>query len=167
MHEEIISKLNNALATLQVHKANIQGAHWNMRGCHVFLFMHRYFDEMYAGNAAHIDFIAEAIRILGQNPNYTLTKFLARSYISEASLEQVIDFKKVLKKALEDNQRMLELSKKLFSASAAYPDINDYAAGMVADFGKRIWFLKSSIMEDKMEEKKEEPTEEGSSYDED
>ena len=166
MHEEISSKLKNTLATLQVHRANIQGAHWNMRGCHSFLTFHKYFDQMYEENSAHIDFIAEAIRILGQNPNYTLTKFLARSYISEATPEQVIDFEKTLKKALEDNQRMLELSKKLFSSSAAYPDINDYAAGMVADFGKRVWFLKSSIVEE-MEEKKEEPNEESSSYEED
>ena len=143
--EEINRKLNFLLANLQVQRANIQAAHWNLRGCHSFIPMHTYFGELYDGNSAHIDMVAELIRINGGSPFTTFSRYLRRATIQEVSEMETMDIDAALKKMVNDNTFVLSQSKEIFKASSEAADINDYMAIMISDYGKRQWFIKSSL----------------------
>ena len=55
-------------------------------------------------------------------------------------------------KLATDTQKILDLLKELFGDSESEPDVNDYIAAMIDDFGKRMWFLTSSYPISKQEE---------------
>ena len=160
--EEITRKLNFLLANLQVQRANIQAAHWNLRGCHSFIPMHTYFGELYDCNTAHIDMIAEFIRINGGSPFTTLSRYLRRATIQEVSEMETMEIDTALRKMFNDNTFILSQSKEIFDMTDKQAiDVGDYMATIVADYGKRQWFIKSSLpakisVEAPAEEEKEE-----------
>ena len=143
--EEIIGKLNILLANLYVQRANIQAVHWNLRGCHAFLTFHNYFGELYDYNSTHIDMIAEFIRIYKYNPIHSLATFLETASIEEIEHEDTLDIDKAIEKSIDDNNIIISALSELFDATTSELDIGDYMATMQSDFGKRNWFLRSSM----------------------
>ena len=160
--EDITRKLNFLLANLQVQRANLQAVHWNLRGCHSFLTFHGYFGGLYDANTGHIDMIAELVRIHRGSPFISFSRYLRRATISEVSERESMDIEAALNKAFRDNLDIMGQIKDLFDSTATNaPDINDYMALMSGDYGKRQWFLTSSMSSSvpavpKMEEKEEE-----------
>ncbi len=142
--EELISKLNTLLSSIYVQRANIQAAHWNIKGCHAFITFHNYYGELYDYNSTHIDMLAEFVRIYGGTPTSTLTAFLVQSTVSEASAPAVNDVQASIQENLLSNANIHAQLMGVFKASDEAPDVNDYMAAMIADFGKRSWFLRSS-----------------------
>ena len=164
--EELIRKLNFLLANLQVQRANIQAAHWNIRGCHSFIPLHTYFGELYDCNSAHIDAIAEFIRINKGDPFITFSRYLRRATIQEVVETETTDIDSALRKMFNDNTFILSQSKEIFDMTDKQAiDVGDYMATMVADYGKRQWFLSSSIKSSLRKE--ETPSEESLEEDED
>lgn len=159
--EELIRKLNFLLANLQVQRANIQAAHWNIRGGHAFIPLHTYFGELYDCNSTHIDTIAEFIRINKGSPFTTFSRYLRRATIQEVNEIDTIDIDSALRKMFNDNTFILSQSKEIFDMTDKQAiDVGDYMATMVADYGKRQWFLSSSIKSSlRKEEEKESPEE--------
>ena len=153
--EEIISKLNTLLANLYVQRANIQAVHWNIRGCHAFITFHTYFGELYDLNSTHIDMIAEFIRIQRGGPIHSLSAFLETTNIEEIEHEDTLDVDKAIEKAINDNNIILPELVEIFDLTASELDIGDYMAVMQSDFGKRNWFLRSSMSKKKSPEKKD------------
>ena len=143
--EEINRKLNFLLANLQVQRANLQAAHWNLRGCHSFIPIHKYLGELYEANSEHIDMVAELIRIHDGTPFTTFSRYLRRATIQEIVEAEMMEADAVLKKAYNDNTFVLSGAKEIFKETGEMADVNDYMALMVADYGKRQWFIKSSI----------------------
>ena len=152
--EEIIGRLNTLLANLYVQRANIQAVHWNLRGCHSFITFHNYFGELYDANSTHIDMIAEFIRIYRYNPIHSLDAFLETASIEEIEHEDTLDVDSAIEKAIDDNNIILPALTDIFDLTTSELDIGDYMATMQSDFGKRNWFLRSSMK--KKEEVKEE-----------
>lgn len=143
--EENIRKLNFLLSNLQVQRANLQAAHWNLRGCHSFITFHNYYGELYDLNTGHIDIIAEFIRIYNGDPFITFSRYVRRATIEEVTQEQTQEVEATLRKAITDNSLVMTQIEELFKSTAEGPaDVNDYMAAMTADYGKRQWFLNSS-----------------------
>ena len=158
--EALNKKLNLLLANLQVQRANIQAAHWNLRGCHAFITFHNYFGELYEYNSTHIDMIAEFIRIYRGNPIITFSKYVRRATVEEIEFEDTKDVDLVINKAFVDNSLIIPQIQEIFDISTKELDVGDYMATMLADYGKRQWFLRSSMKEQEEEENEEEAPEE-------
>jgi len=139
---QLKNKLDVILSTLQVYYNNIHALHWSVKAPD-FISLHNYLDELYECTGTHIDMIAEFARIYNMHPINTLKGYLSKSLIQEISVAQSQDRTKGLAKMIADTTVMNKVSVDCFKKTEAYPDINDYAAVMVADFGKRIWFMKS------------------------
>ena len=154
--EEIISKLNTLLANLQIQRANIQATHWNLRGCHAFLTFHTYFGTLYEYNSTHIDTIAEICRIYRYTPIHSLAACLEEAEITEAEFDETSDIEKTLEKAINDNNIIIASLSEIFDLTTSELDIGDYMATMQADYGKRNWFLRSSISKKKEVQKETE-----------
>ena len=140
------------MANLQVQRANIQAAHWNIRGCHAFITFHTYFGELYEYNSTHIDMIAEFIRIQRGNPIHSLSDFLETATIEEIEYSETVDIDSALEKAIDDNNIIIPSLSAIFDLTTSELDIGDYMATMQADYGKRNWFLRSSMSKKKSPE---------------
>lgn len=141
--EQLKNKLDVILGTLQVYHNNIHAFHWSVTAPD-FISLHAYLDELYGATGNHVDAIAEFNRIYEMHPINTLKQYLAKSLISEISPMQAEDRAKGLTKMIADTTVLNKIAKDCFDKTDDdYPDINDYAAIMVADFGKRLWFLKA------------------------
>ncbi len=142
---ELVTVLNTLLGTIQVQSNNLRAAHWNIRGDHSFLSFHSYLDELYNATSAHADKIAEFVRIHGDNtPIFTLKEYNKQSVINECIIVETQDIDVIIKKALLDIDRIMSMLKAIFAESGKEPDINDYMAMMIDEYGKRAWFLSSS-----------------------
>jgi starvation-inducible DNA-binding protein len=143
MKPEFAKKLDILLGSLQVYSNNLHAIHWSLEAKD-FIPLHAYFGEIYDCTGAHVDMLAEFKRIYGGEPINTLKKYLLNSKVAEISGAQSKDRGAAIRKAISDTSIMNQLSVECFKASNDYPDVNDYMALIVADFGKRLWFLKSS-----------------------
>lgn len=135
--------MQKLLATLQVNAANLHGFHWNMSGCYSFVSLHRYIDELYSADLAHIDKIAEFMRIRDTYPEYRLSQYLGNALVKEWELLWTSEIESGISRARHDSTIVLQYLNKGFKATMDEPDLNNYLAEMVDDYGKRIWFLKS------------------------
>ena len=153
--EDIIKKLNILLSDLQVERANLQAMHWNLHGCPAFITFHTYFGELYEYNSTHIDMVAEFIRIYRGNPITSLSKYVRRTSLEELTQDSDYGIDSCVDKAFIDADIILKQLAPLFDLTTKELDIGDYMAVLMADYGKRLWFLRSS-MKDKKEEASEE-----------
>ena len=143
---DIVKALNTVLASMQVLYNNIHAAHWNLE-CGGFLFLHSYFDEIYAATGAHVDKYAEYVRIQGDFPIHTYKAYLKASIIDEVSFEETNDKMTIFKKMISDTTIIQKHLKKMFEETEKFPGINDYVAATIDDLGKRLWFMKASTKE--------------------
>ena len=121
---------------------NIHAMHWSVKAPD-FISLHAYLGELYDVTGVHLDMIAEFTRIYGMHPVNTLKGYLSKTLIQEISVTQSQDRAAGLRKMIADTITMNKIAVDCFKKTEDFPDINDYAAVMVADFGKRIWFMKS------------------------
>jgi starvation-inducible DNA-binding protein len=141
---KIVEQLNTVLASMQVLYNNIHAAHWNLE-CSDFVYLHKYFDEIYATTGDHIDVYAEYVRIQGEFPIHSLAQYLDKSLISEASFKQTNEREAIFNKRIEDTATIKGYLKTMFEETEAFPPINDYVATTLDDLGKRLWFFKASM----------------------
>ena len=140
----MLELLNELLATLQVDANNLHASHWNIKGTPSFITFHNYFGELYDASSKHVDMIAEFIRIYGSFPISTLREYVDKSRIGESDVQT--ELMEILMKHRGDSASINSLVKEIFTKTEKFPDVNDYMAAMVADYGKRSWFIESSIV---------------------
>ncbi len=145
--EKLIEGLNVLLASLKVQTNNLYAVHWNLEKTPSFITFHNYFGDLYELNEKHQDMIAEFVRIYNGIPLFTMTEFLEKSTIMEAEFDATNDLQMALSKAKVDTRVILATVREIFRETEKFPDVNDYMAEMVADYGKRNWFLRSSMDE--------------------
>ena len=143
---EVVNQLNTVLASMQVLYNNIHAAHWNLE-CSDFLYLHKYFDEIYAATGAHIDVYAEYVRINNDFPVHTYKEYLKLSLIDEVTFKETNERKAIFDKMVSDTELMLTYLKQMFKDTETSPAVNDYVATTIDDFGKRLWFFKASMKE--------------------
>jgi starvation-inducible DNA-binding protein len=80
--EQLSAKLNQLLATYQVHYQNLRGLHWNIQGKEFFE-LHVKYEELYTRTQVIIDDLAERILTLGGQPLHTFSAYLNHVAIQE------------------------------------------------------------------------------------
>ena len=97
-------KLNDLLATYQVHYQKLRNFHWNISGDDFFE-MHEYFERVYNSAKVNIDDIAERIKTLGIKPYSTLQKYIDHSHINE--VEEVLPSKEMARSIVRDYEILI------------------------------------------------------------
>lgn len=140
--EEMVNKLNQFLADLNVFYRKLQNYHWNVKGKNFFI-LHEKLEEYYDKINEEIDEIAEHILTLDKQPLGTMKDYLEKTSIEEAQNAK-IEGEIVLDKVLKDFETLLQKSiaiKKLADEHHIYATsslIDNY----IVEYSKVIWMLK-------------------------
>ena len=140
--EEMVNKLNEFLADLNVFYRKLQNYHWNVKGKNFFA-LHERLEEYYDKINEQIDEIAEHILSLDKQPLGTMKDYLEKTTIEEAKNAK-IEGEIVLDKILQDFEILLQKSiaiKKLADEHHIYAT-SSLIDGYILEYSKIIWMLK-------------------------
>jgi starvation-inducible DNA-binding protein len=84
----MVDLLNSILADACDLHSHLRHAHWNLKGP-MFLFLHRYFDELSNRVLEHTDILAERIATLGGIANGTVRQIATASSLPQYDLDAV------------------------------------------------------------------------------
>ncbi|MGY6650340.1 Dps family protein [Wenyingzhuangia sp. IMCC45574] len=138
----LVTKLNELLASFQVHYQNLRGIHWNIKG-KKFFELHVKFEEYYTDSQEKIDAVAERILTLGGTPLHTFSDYLSASKVvvgkdiskDVVAVELVVNGYAVL----------LDIERELLSLTDSLDDegTNALISEFVSEQEKTLWMLKS------------------------
>ncbi len=141
--KEKIEKLNLLVADMNVLFVKLHNYHWNVKGIE-FYSIHAMTEKMYDQVAEIYDTLAERILQLGSKPINTVAQALKISRIKE---EEKSDFsgRDVLMGVQKDLEFLVKEFKYLSKLSEGDKTTEAYADGIVADFEKQLWMIRSSF----------------------
>lgn len=142
--ENIINKLNEYLADLNVFYRKLQNYHWNIEGREFFI-LHAKLEEYYNEINEQIDEVAEYILSLGGEPLGTMKDYLNISKITEAQNAKVksdIVYTEIIK----DFTHLLDCANKIKQEADKTGDTqtSTFMDEFIAGYSKTLWMLKQS-----------------------
>lgn len=133
-------KLNQLLATYQIHYQNLRAIHWNIQGEHFFE-LHVKYEELYTRTQIIIDELAERILSLGTTPTHRFKDYLENSLIQENPT--IHNGKEGMSYILEAQKTLLGLERELLQESAELDDegTNAMMSDLVREKEKTNWMF--------------------------
>jgi starvation-inducible DNA-binding protein len=113
------TKLNQLLASYQVHYQNLRGIHWNIKGVHFFE-LHVKFEELYLDAQTRIDEIAERILMLGDSPYHSFSSYIQNSAIPEAV--NVYEAKAAVEMIVANIHQLMEMERDVMAVADSVQD---------------------------------------------
>ncbi len=142
--ENLITKLNEYLADLNVFYRKLQNYHWNIEGRDFFI-LHAKLEEYYNEINKQIDEVAEYILSIGKEPLGTMKDYLNVTKIVEARNEKVKS-DVVYSEIIKDYTHLLECAKKIKQEADAISNeqTSTFMDEFIAEYIKTLWMLKQS-----------------------
>jgi len=136
------TKLNELLASYQVHYQNLRGIHWNIKGVHFFE-LHLKFEELYLDAQTRIDEIAERILMLESTPLHSFSSYLKHTAVSEA--QNVSDARSAVEMLVSDMSELKKLEAEIMDLAEKVNDSTtiDLMTQLLVFQEKTIWMFKS------------------------
>lgn len=137
-----IDKLNNLLATYQLHYQNLRSLHWNVKGANFFE-LHLKYEELYTRTQIIIDEVAERILTLGATPLSRFSDYLSNSILPENTL--ITNGTEGMNYILKAQNTLLDLEKEILKESSALEDegTNSFISDLVREKEKTNWMFKA------------------------
>lgn len=137
-------KLNQLLATYQVHYQNLRSLHWNVAGSNFFE-LHLKYEELYTRAQVIIDDLAERLLTLGLKPLSRFSDYLKHAVLTENEL--ISDGKTGILYILQAQTTILELERELLQLSAVAEDegTNGLMSDLVREKEKTNWMFKAFL----------------------
>lgn len=138
----LIQKLNQLLATYQVHYQNLRALHWNIQGANFFE-LHLKYEELYNRTQVIIDDLAEQILSLDAQPLHRFADYLAQSKLSEN--ETIHDGKKGMSYLVKAQGKILKLEQEILSLSseANAESTNAMMSDLIREKEKTNWMFNA------------------------
>lgn len=138
--QSYIEKLNNLLASYEIHYQNLRSLHWNVKGNNFFE-LHLKYEELYTRTQIIIDEVAERILTLGTTPLSRFSDYLAYSLIPENDL--ISDGKTGMNYILNAQKTLLELERSIMLESEEKADegTNALMSDFVREKEKTNWMF--------------------------
>lgn len=142
--KEISHRLHLLLADHFHLYLNTLSAHWNLVDKH-FGMLHELFEKQYENVAGQIDLIAERIRKLGFECPNSLDELLPKRRLKEMCTAR--DGKSRIERLAADYETLLPIMREDIDHAAENQDHGtaDMLTGMLRDYEKAAWFLRSHI----------------------
>lgn len=142
--DNIINKLNEFLADLNVFYRKLQNYHWNIEGRDFFV-LHSKLEEYYNEINEQIDEVAEFILIIGGEPLGTMKDYLNITKITEA---QNIKVKSdvVYAEIIKDFTHLLDCTNKIKKEADKISDTrtSTFMDEFIIGYSKILWMLKQT-----------------------
>ncbi len=142
MTTEYTKKLNELLASYQLHYQNLRSLHWNIKGENFFE-LHIKYEEWYTRTQVIIDEIAERMLTLQMQPISSYTGYLSASKIKELPITK--DGKTGVQYVLEAQKTLLDQENELLKFSSENNDegTNSFMSDLIREKEKVNWMLRS------------------------
>lgn len=136
------NKLNQLLASYQVHYQNLRGLHWNIKGVHFFE-LHVKFEELYLDAQIRIDEIAERILMLGDTPLHSFSSYIQNSEILEST--NVQEARAAVEMIVDNLSRLMDMERDAIALAEAEKDETtiDLMTQLLVFQEKTIWMYKA------------------------
>lgn len=142
--QKTVDLLQELLANLQIHYANLRGFHWNVKG-EMFFDAHVRFEEYYDDTAEKVDEVAERILMLGGTPVHNYSDYLKRSAIKESNV--VSNPTEIQKLILDSLKTLISIERKVLAIASDGDDEGTVA--LMSDFissqEKNVWMLVATL----------------------
>ncbi len=134
------AKVNQLLASYEIHYQNLRSLHWNIKG-EKFFELHVKYEELYARTQIIIDEIAERILTLGENPLSKFSDYLIHSVISENEL--ISEGNRGIEYVLTAQKQLLIVEKEILTLSDSHQDEGTHAliSDLIREKEKTNWMF--------------------------
>ncbi|TNE53962.1 MAG: DNA starvation/stationary phase protection protein [Bacteroidetes bacterium] len=135
-------KLNQLLASYQVHYQNLRSLHWNIKGSNFFE-LHLKYEELYTRTQDIIDELAERILALGFQPLSQFRTYLEHSVIPENKI--IEDGKEGMTYLVQAQEALLKLEQNLLQESGEADDegTNSLMSDLIREKDKTSWMFRA------------------------
>ena len=142
--ENLSVKLNELLASYQIHYQNLRGLHWNILGNNFFE-LHLKYEELYTRTQVIIDELAERILTLGKSPLHTFSDYLKHTRIKE--LQTTSEGSVGMEYLLNGQKTLLLLEREIMDLAAEINDegTSSLMSDLIREKEKTSWMFKSWI----------------------
>ena len=142
MTTEYSQKLNELLASYQLHYQNLRSLHWNIKGENFFE-LHVKYEEWYTRTQVIIDEIAEQMLTLQFQPLSRFSDYIATSKINELPI--IHTGKDGVEYVLNAQLILLELELNLLKLSNSNNDesTNSFMSDLIREKEKTNWMLRA------------------------
>ena len=132
------------LASSYAYQLKAHYFHWNVEGSD-FAQLHEFFGDLYEEVSDSVDKAAELIRQLDEYAPGSFDRFRSLSIVDGQT--KVPRAKLMLEELLEDTNKMLDLTKRVFDVAVEEKQegIADFIAGRIDAFAKHAWMLRSFL----------------------
>ena len=140
----LTADLKVVLASSYAYQLKAHMFHWNVEGSD-FAQLHEFFGNVYQEVFDSVDQTAELIRHLDAYAPGSFERFSTLSIVDGQT--NVPRAKLMIKELLEDTNKMLDLTKRVFTVAeeANEQGIADFIASRIDAFGKHAWMLRSFL----------------------
>ena len=140
--EKTAGKLNQLLASYQMHYQKLRNFHWNLKSTQFFV-LHEKFEEFYNDANVKIDDIAERILTLGVQPLSQLIEYVEHSTIKPCP--ENLDDKQMVKEVLKDFIELIKMEREAVKLAEDSEDEGtvDMLGGFIGGLEKMSWMLTS------------------------
>jgi len=135
-----IAKINQLLASYEIHYQNLRSLHWNIKG-EKFFELHVKYEELYTRTQVIIDEIAERILTLNETPLSKFTDYLIYSVIAE--IEIISEANHGIEYVLTAQKQLLIMEKEILKLSDTHEDegTNALLADLIREKEKTNWMF--------------------------
>lgn len=149
--DKTAKKLNQVLASYQLHYQKLRNFHWNLKSTQFFV-LHEKFEEFYNDANAKIDDIAERILTLGNQPLSQLSEYIEHSTIKPCA--ENLNDKQMVKEVLKDFMELIKLEREVMKIAGEAEDEGtiDMIGGFLGELEKMSWMLTSWLKKHHPEE---------------
>ncbi len=140
----VVDSLNQLLCDYHLYYQNLRNFHWNVKGSNFFE-LHTKFEELYDEARLNIDAIAERILTLRAQPVSSLTEYLQRSHVAEASLG--LSDQEMVKDVISNQTQLIQSMRLALDAASKAEDegTTDLLGGFLSSLEKNSWMLAAWI----------------------
>lgn len=140
--QELITKLNDLLATYQIHYQNLRGLHWNIKGENFFE-LHVKYEELYIRTQDVIDEIAERLLSLDAHPLHRYADYLEKSALKENNT--ITDGKGGVDYLVNSQKTLIQLERELLNLTDELNDegTNALMSDFIREKEKTTWMFKA------------------------
>lgn len=137
---ETQDKLNQLLASYQIHYQNLRALHWNIRGAHFFE-LHLKYEELYTRTQVIIDELAERVLTLGGIPSHKFSDYLTSSILKENN--SIFDGNTGIEYILSAQKSLILLEKEILQLSVTLEDdgTNAMMSDLIREKEKTNWMF--------------------------
>ncbi len=140
--QSYIDKLNQLLASYEIHYQNLRSLHWNIKG-EKFFELHVKYEELYTRNQFIIDELAERILTLGETPLSRFSDYLIHSVIAENDL--ITEANRGVDYVLSAQKQLLIVEREILKLSETHQDEGSSAlmSDLIREKEKTNWMFSS------------------------